>query len=87
MKFSDTKNQLMVAAQQPFQFSVIPFSDSVVDRATHINQLYRDGKVTVHLDALQSGVGTATCGPGVAEQYRVPIKRTTFSFVLYPFAK
>ena len=87
VKFSDTKNQLMVAAQQPFQFSVIPFSDSVVDRATHINQLYRDGKVTVHLDALQSGVGTATCGPGVAEQYRVPVKRTTFSFVLYPFAK
>ena len=82
--FSDTKNRLMVAARSPFQFSAVPFSDPVIDRATHINQLSRDGLLTIHLDADQSGVGTATCGPGVAAQYRVPIQSTTFEFVLYP---
>ena len=84
MSLSDTRNRLMVAAKSPFQFSVTPFSDSVIDRATHINQLSRDGLLTVHLDANQSGVGTATCGPGVAEKYRVPVKPTNFEFVLYP---
>ena len=49
----------------PFQFSVIPFTDECLDVATHINQLRREGVVTVHLDAAQAGVGTATCGPGV----------------------
>lgn len=59
MSLSDTRNSLMVAAKRPFQFSVTPFSDSVIDRATHINQLSRDGMLTVHLDAAQNGVGTA----------------------------
>ena len=86
MSLSDTKNRLMVAARSPFQFSVVPFSDSVIDRATHINQLSRDGLLTIHLDAEQSGVGTATCGPGVAPKYRVPIQSATFEFVLYPVA-
>ena len=84
MSISDTRNRLMIAAKNPFQFSVTPFSDSVIDRATHINQLSRDGLLTVHLDANQSGIGTATCGPGVAEKYRVPVKPTSFEFVLYP---
>ena len=84
MSISDTRNCLMIAAKNPFQFSVTPFSDSVIDRATHINQLSRDGLLTVHLDANQSGIGTATCGPGVAEKYRVPVKPTSFEFVLYP---
>lgn len=86
MSLSDTKNRLMVAARSPFQFSVVPFSDSVIDRATHINRLSRDGLLTIHLDAEQSGVGTATCGPGVAPKYRVSIQSATFEFVLYPVA-
>ena len=34
-----------------FQFSVIPFTDSNVDKATHINKLERTGIINVHLDA------------------------------------
>ena len=40
--------------------------------------------VTVHLDALQSGVGTATCGPGVLAPYLVPVKEYLFSFEIRP---
>ena len=46
--------------------------------------LERDGLVTVHLDAEQAGVGTATCGPGVLPQYLVPLKKQSFEFTLYP---
>lgn len=68
----------------PFQFSVIPFTDECLDVATHINQLRREGVVTVHLDAAQAGVGTATCGPGVQPQYRVPVQEYTFRFAIRP---
>ena len=42
----------------------------------------RNGHVTVHLDAEQAGVGTATCGPGVQPQYRVPVTEQSFEFTL-----
>ena len=53
-------------------------------KARHINDLKRDGMLTVHLDAEQAGVGTATCGPGVLPQYLVPLKKQHFEFTLYP---
>lgn len=74
-------------SDSPFQFSVIPFEDQVLDKATHINELKRTGVVTVHIDAEQAGVGTATCGPGVLPQYRVPVENTEFEFFIYPVKK
>ena len=62
-----------------------PLSSSVLDAMNrHINELERDGLLTVHLDAEQAGVGTATCGPGVLPQYLVPLKKQSFEFTLYP---
>lgn len=61
---NEAGNGLHVTAAHPWQFSIVPFADSNIDASTHINQLKRSGTVTVHLDAEQAGVGTATCGPG-----------------------
>lgn len=69
-----------------FQFSVLPFEDNNIYEARHINKLERNGSVTVHLDAYQSGVGTATCGPGVYPQYMVPITEQTFEFTIKPIS-
>ena len=75
---------LYINSIKPFEFSALPYNDCVIDNATHLNYLVEDGTVTVHLDAVQSGVGTATCGPGVQESYRVPLKTHTFEFTLQP---
>ena len=80
-------NGLAFRSDKHFQFSVIPFTDMNVDKATHINELQRTGVVTVHLDAEQSGVGTATCGPGVLPQYLVPVQKHTFEFMIRPLTK
>ena len=85
MELSDEAGEgLAFRSDKTFQFSVIPFTDTNVDKATHINELQRTGIVTVHLDAMQSGVGTATCGPGVLPQYRVPVEKHTFEFMVRP---
>ena len=81
---NEAGNGLHVTAAHPWQFSIVPFADSNIDTSTHINQLKRSGTVTVHLDAEQAGVGTATCGPGVLPQYLVPVKKATFEFVIRP---
>lgn len=75
---------LFVDAGRPFQFSVVPFSDANLEQARHINELRRNGKVTVHLDAEQAGVGTATCGPGVLPKYLVSLSKQSFEFTIYP---
>ena len=85
MQVSDELEKgLSVWGEKPFEFSVSPFTDENIDAAGHINELKRNGTVTVHLDALQSGVGTATCGPGVLAPYLVPVKEYLFSFEIRP---
>jgi len=84
-KFTDRSGEgIFVDSNRPFQFSIVPFSDVLLEKARHINELERDGLMTVHLDAEQAGVGTATCGPGVLPQYLVPLKKQSFEFTLYP---
>ena len=46
------------------------------------NDLVPESNVTVHLDAAQTGVGTATCGPDVLPKYYIPVKPTRFTFYL-----
>jgi beta-galactosidase len=80
MRRVNFNNVLTVTADAPFNFSAVPYSDENIDAADHINQLVADGLVTVHLDAFQSGVGTATCGPGVLPKYQVPVQPVNFAF-------
>ena len=85
MQVSDELEKgLSVWGEKPFEFNVSPFTDENIDAAGRINKLKRNGTVTVHLDALQSGVGTATCGPGVLAPYLVPVKEYLFSFEIRP---
>ena len=73
-----------IISDKPFQFSVLPYSDINIEAATHINDLNFDGEVTVHVDAAQTGVGTATCGPGVLPVYWLPLESYEFDFTFYP---
>lgn len=85
MKLTDEAGAgFFVDANRPFQFSVVPFSDANLEQACHINELERNGNVTVHLDAEQAGVGTATCGPGVLLKYLVSLSKQNFEFTIYP---
>ncbi|MCM1067816.1 MAG: DUF4981 domain-containing protein [Muribaculaceae bacterium] len=71
---------LAVSAAAPFQFSAVPYSDANIQAAKHLCDLTDDGLVTVHLDAEQTGVGTATCGPDVLPKYRIAIRPIDFTF-------
>lgn len=85
MQLTDNTGQgLQFHSDESFQFSASPYTDAVINAAEHINELERTGSVTIHLDTEQAGVGTATCGPGVLPQYRVPVKEYTFAFTIYP---
>lgn len=73
-----------IRALRPFEFSALPFTDRMLERCRHINELDYSDNITLHVDAIQAGVGTATCGPGVRPEYRVPLTAQEFEFILYP---
>lgn len=68
-----------VSMARPFQFSVYPYNDTDVDRAKHTSDLQPDGMLTLHIDAEQTGVGTATCGEDVLPQYLIPVQTIDFT--------
>ncbi|WP_460885973.1 beta-galactosidase small subunit-related protein [Promicromonospora xylanilytica] len=58
-------------SQLGIELSLRPWSDEALDRAAHPHELVPDGKLWLHLDAAQHGVGSAACGPGVLPNARL----------------
>ena len=65
------------------QFSIYPYDDENIGQAKHTNELKRAGYYTLNVDYDQSGLGTATCGPGVAERDLVKIEDRVVSMELH----
>jgi beta-galactosidase len=79
VSFFNKEHQRMLSARlsgwhlKDFQFSIYPYDDENIEQAKHTNGLKRAGYYTLNVDYDQSGLGTATCGPGVAERDLVKI--------------
>lgn len=59
------------ALEDPFALTVSPYAREAVARTKHDWELSADGRTHVSIDLAQSGVGTASCGPGILPRYRV----------------
>ena len=66
-----------------FQFSIYPYDDENIEQAKHTNELKRAGYYTLNIDYDQAGLGTATCGPGVAERDLVKMENRVVSMELH----
>lgn len=66
----------------PFALTVRPFSQEHLDAAAHRDDLVPDGRTYVYVDHALRGVGTAACGPGVLEAYRLRPREADFSVEL-----
>ena len=60
---------LFVTMDTTFNFSAYNYDDDNITAARRIKDLEPEDYLTVNLDYKQAPIGTATCGPGVAEQY------------------
>ena len=52
-------------------FGIRRFDDSTITSARRIKDLTAADHLIVNIDARQAGLGTATCGPGVAPRFRI----------------
>jgi len=74
----------MFKSDSIFNFSAYPYNDMEIDKARHSNQLKPCDFVTVNIDHLQTGLGTATCGAGVLPQYLLDKKYYEFNISFQP---
>ena len=68
--------------QPLFNFTVTPYSPSVVEKAAHPCDLIEQEVTTLRLDAAVSGLGTGACGPGTREDQMVRPTETSYGFLL-----
>ncbi|KPI38334.1 Beta-galactosidase [Cyphellophora attinorum] len=68
--------------QRPFDFSARNYYAEDLDRARHPYELawYRRNETVLNIDYAHNGLGSATCGPGPFEWYR--LKPTPFEFTV-----
>lgn len=74
-------------SDDPFECNVSAYSMAAIDRAEHTDELISDGKTHLRIDYKVSGIGSASCGPALADQYRLSEKQIDFQFALYPSSK
>lgn len=68
---SPTESWRVCAEKKPFEFSIQPYSDAELFAVRHWHELAEQRCWYWHLDLLQRGVGTRSCGPELQKRYRI----------------
>ncbi len=75
---------LMVLGMPTLGFSVHHFTAQDLMRAAHTIDVPHRSEITLNLDYAQTGLGSASCGPGVLDQYWLKPGEMTFRLRLRP---
>lgn len=83
--FADAAGRgLEVTAPKPFFFAVSRYSTDAIDKAKHQHELKPEDCFILSLDAAQTGIGSASCGPGLPQQHRLAPQEFAFKWILRP---
>ncbi|MBO5714091.1 MAG: hypothetical protein J6R83_01550, partial [Clostridia bacterium] len=71
-KYLGVDGLFKVIADNPFSFSVNPYTTNQLYHTKHNFELKENDFVNVCLDLGMRGVGSAACGPDLFEKYEIP---------------
>ena len=77
---------LHASADRLLEVSVHHFTPEDLTAAAHPHELTRRPEVILHLDYGQSGLGSASCGPGRLKKYRLEPEEIRYRVDLHPFS-
>ena len=72
------------ATERPFSFSVSPYTVEELTAAAHNFELKGCGHTELHIDFMQSGVGSHSCGPELSHRWRLNALHFTFTCLIKP---
>ncbi len=62
---------LLAVGDPLFDAAALPYRPAAIEAADHLNELPESDCTAVRLDIAHSGLGTASCGPGIDDRFRV----------------
>ena len=81
-KYLKMDSGLTVLTDTEFEFSVSEYTADALTEAMHTNELVKNGRTNIRIDYKVSGLGTNSCGPELAEEYRLSEQDIHFDFYL-----
>lgn len=79
LKLTD-KESVTFTADDKFEFSTLHYTLEELDEKAHAYELEKSGTTEVIISYKNRGVGSASCGPALLEQYQVRDKKIDFGF-------
>lgn len=84
VKIGNGKAALRVESEEDFSFNASEYSQEELALKTHNYELEKSGFSILCVDYKQSGIGSTSCGPQLAEVYRFQEKEFNLSFLFSP---
>jgi hypothetical protein len=85
LSHDNQRTGIVVKARGPLGFSASHFTAHDLYAAYHTYDLKPRVAIILNIDYRQSGLGTACCGPGVSEPYKIRPGRYAWSYDLLPY--
>ena len=82
----ETGSGVLIVPEKPVAFSALHYTAEDLDRADHLPELNPRRDVVLCLNVRQQGLGNASCGPGVLDQYQVQAEPIRFRWLLRPYS-
>ena len=86
MSVSDGTNVLRFTKHEGFSFNASCYTQEELAAKRHNFELKKSGYSVICADFFMAGVGSAACGPALAEKYRLPGNNLTGSIRIQPVA-
>jgi beta-galactosidase len=77
---------LLASGERWLEVSAHHYTTEDLTEATHTYELKRREEITLNLDYAQSGLGSASCGPGRLEKYQLKPEEMRYTVRLRPFS-
>ena len=87
VKLSDknAEHSLTFIADGAFAFTAHPFTDDMIDRGRHIEDISEMGLTALALNGEMRGIGSSSCGPDTRAEYRLDARKGfEMSFTVVP---
>jgi beta-galactosidase len=84
VKISSNSTLVEFEAEQPFSFNTSEYTQEELSVKKHHYELEKSGYSVVCIDYKQSGIGSASCGPFLLDQYQLNEKNFEFEFWIKP---
>ena len=85
MSVSDGNTSLCFTNDDGFSFSASPYTQEELAAKRHNFELEKSGFTVVCADFAMAGVGSAACGPKLADKYRIPLPELSGKLRIKPF--